>query len=366
MPQRILIIAQVIFPNLCPRSNRATELAKELARQGNDVSLAAVLGEYDYSQFQLGTGISVYDLGMSCFEWGNSDAKRKSLPLWKKGIIFLFRRVIAFPEILIGFRVVRFLKKCGHYDRMITVASPYPIHWGATYAKKHFAFLKDTIWASDCGDPFMGNAFFRPPFYFKWVEKWWCRATDFIVVPTELAISGYYPEFHDKIRVIPQGFEFKDGIVADYQKNVVPTFAYSGMVYPGRRDPRQFLDYLVNRGGDFRFIVYTKKPDLFIPYVKYLAGKLVIRDYVPHDQLITDLSRMDFLINIRNESNNQLPSKLIDYYLAGRPILEITSGFVEEAVFEDFCRADYKLRLIISHPERFDIKNVAKSFIELQ
>ena len=91
-----------------------------------------------------------------------------------------------------------------------------------------------------------------------------------------------------------------------------------------------------------------------------------MRDYVPHDQLITELSKMDFLINIRNESNVQLPSKLIDYYMTGRPILEISSVFAEKDAFEDFCRADYHSRLVIHNPERFDINNVAKSFIELK
>ena len=365
MAQKILIISRTILPNLAPRAHRATELAKELARQGHEVTLAAVLGKYDYSEFQKETGIRICNLGMSKFEWNNSDTEQKSISLWRKGVVFLLRRWLAFPDILVGKHTARFLKKCGHYDRLITIAIPYPIHWGATYAKRHYNHLKDTVWVSDCGDPFMGNPIGGHPFYFKWVEKWWCRTTDYIVIPTELAINGYYPEFRDKIRVIPQGFVFDDSLVAPYKKNEVPTFAYSGMVYPQKRDPRKFLDYLVNKGGDFKFVVYTNKITLFEPYLELLKNKIEIRDYVPHDQLIHELSMMDFVINISNESNVQVPSKLIDYYLTHRPILEITSAFKEARTFEEFCNEDYHGQVIIDHPERFNITNVAKAFAEL-
>ncbi len=365
MPQKILIISQTIIPRLVPRAHRATELAKELARQGHEVTLAAVLGKYDYTQFQLETGIKVCDLGISDFEWKNSDPGQRNIALWRKGVVFLLRKWFAFPDCLVGKRTTRFLKKCGHYDRLITIAVPYPIHWGAGRAKRRYKHLKDTVWISDCGDPFMGNPMGGHPFYFKYVEKKWCRTTDYISVPTEMAIDGYYPDFKDKIRVIPQGFAFDDSLVAEYHKNDVPTFAYSGMVYPQKRDPRKFLDYLKQKDGDFKFVVYTNRPALFEPYKDSLGGKLEFRPYVPHDQLIHELSKMDFLINIKNESAVQVPSKLIDYYMTHRPILEITSAFEESESFEEFCRQDYHRQVVIANPEQFNITNVAKAFAEL-
>jgi len=362
--QNILILSRTIFPLLVPRAHRATELAKELARQGHKVTLAAVLGHYDYTDFEKSTGITVKDLGVSIFEWHTS-AGDLHLSLWKKGVIFLLHRLFCFPDILIANRVVRFLKSEQSYDRIITIAIPYSIHWGMAYAKRHFRQFNNTIWASDCGDPFMGSPHSNNPFYFKWVEKWWCKSTDYIVVPAEESINGYYPEFREKIRVIPQGFVFDSSILADYKKNRVPTFAYSGMVYPGKRDPRRFLDYLAHKKDDFLFVVYTNKPALFLPYLNILGEKMVIRDYIPHDQLIHTLSTMDFLINIKNESSVQVPSKLIDYYLTHRPILEISSSFEEIEVFERFFIGDYSKQLIIDNPERFNITNVAKAFLAL-
>ena len=49
---KILILTQVIFPFQSPRSYRSTELAKELARTGNQVTIYAIKGEYDYTEFE--------------------------------------------------------------------------------------------------------------------------------------------------------------------------------------------------------------------------------------------------------------------------------------------------------------------------
>ncbi|MBQ1654853.1 MAG: hypothetical protein II060_13815, partial [Bacteroidales bacterium] len=56
---KILVITQHIFPIQTPRSIRSTELIKELARRGHDVTVYAVLGKYDYSSFEKETGIKV-------------------------------------------------------------------------------------------------------------------------------------------------------------------------------------------------------------------------------------------------------------------------------------------------------------------
>lgn len=364
MSQKVLVISQTIYPRLVPRAHRATELAKELARQGCDVTLLAALGGYDYTDFMRTTGITVKDLGYSSFEWRTS-AGNKNIALWRKAVIFVLRKWFYFPEVLFTRRVCKYMNYNVDFDRIITIAIPYSIHWGMGRARRRNPKLQDVVWISDCGDPFMGNGHGGPPFYFKWVEKRWCRSTDYITVPTELAINGYYPEFRNKIRIIPQGFVFDDSILAQYEKNNVPTFAYSGMVYPQKRDPRRFLDFLVKRKGDFKFVVYTNKPDIFKPYLEKLGDKIEMRDYVPHDQLIHELSKMDFVINIRNESTVQVPSKLIDYYLTHRPILEITSAFNERDTFEEFCHEDYHGQTVIENPERFDIRNVARAFAEL-
>lgn len=364
---KILIISRAIFPNLAPRAHRATELAKEFAREGHEVTLCAVLGKYDYSSFQKEHHITIDNLGISNFEWISSDSSPRSISLWRKGIIFLGRKWFLFPDILLAKRVTRYLKTHrNNFDLIITIAIPYPIHWGMARAKQKGYIGKHTTWVSDCGDPFMGNPFAHYPFYFKYVEKWWCHHTDYISIPTLSAVNGYYPNYRNKIKIIPQGFRFDSVTLAKYEKNKVPTFAYSGMVYPQKRDPREFLDHLTQVSFDFKFVVYNNKPALFEPYKERLKEKLEIRDYIPHDELLYELSKMDFLINIQNESTVQAPSKLIDYYLTKRPILDISSHFTAQKTFEEFCQGNYAQRLHIENANQYDIKNVCFEFLNFK
>lgn len=366
MKQKILIISCAIFPRLSPRAQRATELAKEFSRQGNDVTLCAVLGKYDYSSFEKEYGMSVKDLGLSRFEWITSDVEKRDISLWRKVVVFLLRRCFLFPDCLIGLRVRKFLKNDKTaYDKIITIAIPYPIHFGTGYAFRHYHHLKESIWISDCGDPFTGNPYSNHPFYFKYIERKWCETTRYITVPIPEAKDAYFTEYQNKIHVIPQGFDFSNVKLAEYAPHAVPTFAYSGMVYPLRRDPSNFLEYLTSINLNFKFIVYTTHTELFDKYKDALGDKLEYRPYVPHDQLLHELSKMDFLINIRNESTVQAPSKLIDYCYTKRPVLEITSAFKEKEIVDEFFAGNYTHASVISDIEQYDIKNVCKKFLDL-
>ena len=84
---------------------------------------------------------------------------------------------------------------------------------------------------------------------------------------------------------------------------------------------------------DFRFVIYTNlsSADSYSclePYVRKLGAKLELRHSIPRLDLIYCLSSMDFIVNVNNASENQIPSKLIDYKLSGRPILKNLSAFV--------------------------------------
>src|SRR5690606_10094120 len=100
-------------------------------------------------------------------------------------------------------------EKNSNYDILISIAAPHPIHWGVAKAIKKYKNIAK-CWIADCGDPFMlsHNLQYKRPFYFKYYEKEFCRLADFITIPTAFAKDGYYKEFHDKLNVIPQGFNF--------------------------------------------------------------------------------------------------------------------------------------------------------------
>ena len=73
---------------------------------------------------------------------------------------------------------------------------------------------------------------------------------------------------------------------------------------------------------------------------------------------------MDFLVNFDNNTDKQVPSKLIDYALTDRPILNIEKVPNREMILE-FLGGNYRHTYPVRDLERYNIKKVAVKFLEL-
>ena len=361
---RIVLISSVFFPRNSPRALRTTELAKYFASEGHDVTVYSCTGKYDYSEFHDKFNVTVKNIPDRKFSKLESDGSGK-ITFVDKILTRMFSRAFEWPSIELMFRMKRILVSETEVDMLISVAIPYPIHWGIAMAKKSLGINFPRVWISDCGDPYMGNSVGKKhPFYFKYLEKFWCKNTNYITVPIEKAKSAYYSEFRNKIIVIPQGFNMLGVDLDVYKKNEVPTFAFAGATYPGYRDPSEFLEYLTTLNTDFRFIVFTPANSIFHKYESLLKGKLIIRSYIPRPELLKFLSKMDFLININNGGDIQSPSKLIDYAISQRPILSISSVFTQKEKFSNFLQENYTQQDIIDLA-KYDIRTVGNQFLKL-
>ena len=358
-------MSSAFYPEISPRSFRATELAKEFCRQGHDVTVISEYREHEYSDF-----INEFPLRIEM--WNKHilpevpNCTLKPFSYFTRTFSRLLLVLFEYPVIEYMFKVKRILKNSSRYDLMISFAVPYPVHWGVAWALSSENNIAKT-WIADCGDPFMGNVLdsFRKPFYFKFLEKWFCRKADFITIPIEGARSAYYEEFHNKIRVIPQGFDFDlDQRSNKEPYNDIPTFAYAGGFIPGVRDPRPLLDFLLNLDLRFKFLMFTKNHNLVREYFLMLDGKLIISGYVPRDELIKILSGMDFLINFDNNTSLNSPSKLIDYALANRPVLNIKKKFSGDDLL-DFIKGDYSKQMMLPDPKKYHISNISRKFLSL-
>jgi len=365
--KKILIISRTLLPSQAPRSQRTTELAKEFARLGHDVTVYAVLGNYDYSTFKKTYGVNVKNIVAMKFATLNSDGVHVGkVNLFRSVYSKLLRKLIEYPDIELSFKVAQLLREIQNIDLLVTIAVPHPIHWGAAYASKRFVQNNINTWVADCGDPYMGNKLTKRLFYFKFIEKWFFRKVDYVTIPIEEARKGYYEEFKNKIKVIPQGFNFDDFKRSEvYIENQPITFVYAGVFYKGIRDPRPFLDYLDKLDLDFKFVVYTKSDLLITKYKSLLKDKLEIHEYIPRLELLDVMSRADFLINFENNTHIQSPSKLIDYALTERPILSVNSFDIDKDLIDEFLNRDYKNQLIINDLKQYNINNVANKFIGL-
>lgn len=363
--KKILLVSNGFFPEISPRSYRVTELAKEFCRQGHDVTVISKYRDHDYSDF-------LQQCPIKLKMWKKSILK--PVPSSSKGIGSILNSVITramlmlfeYPAIEDMFRVKKMLRNEEGYDLLISFAVPHPVHWGVAWArtKKHKIAR---IWIADCGDPYMGDVLdtYRKLFYFGYLEKWFGRKSDYIAIPIASAIDAYYPEFKNKIKIISQGFQFdlKTNITA-LQKNTEPTFAYAGGFIPGVRDPQPLLDYLSTLDRPFKFLIYTNSDEILNKYKEVLKGKMIVSSYIPRNELMEILQTMDFLVNFDNNTQLNSPSKLIDYAIVNRPVLNIGRDFNEQNILS-FIEGDYSGAMRLPEPSQFHISNVSKQFIDL-
>ena len=92
--------------------------------------------------------------------------------------------------------------------------------------------------------------------------------------------------------------------------------------------------------------------------IEYIIGK-------GRKDVVWECSKADFLINIINPSTVQTPSKLIDYGIAGRPVLDVENDFSDPSAFLKFFKGDYSQKHKIDLLDSYRIENVACQFVEL-
>lgn len=364
---KVLLITAAFYPGNSPRSFRATELARELARQGHHVVVATPDQGNIHREKSIEWKLVIEDKAPEI-----SAALRSRYftnPMFARIGNRLAEWVFEYPDIQYYGWAKKIATLYSGFDLMITIAAPHAIHWGVAasiHATKHKAA---GTWIADCGDPFMGskmNALPKMP-WFAFFEHRFCQMTDFITVPVQEAVPAYYPAYRYKIKIIPQGFNFEEstGFRKEYVKNQIPTFGFAGSLSPNKRDPRKMLEYLIKARRPFLFVLYTNAAHLVNSLADKSDGRIIVKPYIPREELIGELSTMDFLVNFENEVSEQVPSKLIDYYLMGRPVVSIHADTDFDVVLRSFLDGDYSNAMTYSNPDEYNIVNVANKFLAL-
>lgn len=349
-----------------PRAHRTTELLIELSKMGHDVTLYAVLGKHDYSSFEQQYNVKIKGIRLKYMVHPyNSDNDKKRAFIDK--VLGKLLGKLEFPNIEFLYRISDILENDNNYDAIITIADPHQIHWGTARYKMKNPSNFPKVWIADCGDPFMLNGSSEGHLsLFSKYEKQFCSLCDFITVPVENAKIGYFPEFRNKIKVIPQGFNFSLEDSNIFLANKKITFAFAGNFYKDIRNPEFFINYLAGLKQDFQFVVYTPFPNLINQYQAILGDRLIVKNAIPRIELIDEMKKMDFLVNIENvNSPAQIPSKLIDYAISGRPILNINPTALDTSLVDEFMNKNYSRQMVIDNLMQYHISKVAKQFVDL-
>jgi hypothetical protein len=367
----ILIITHGFYPELSPRSFRATELAKEFARQGHDITVMAPFRE-GTEKFANENGIKFKSLGQLKWQIFNFKSLGFVGRLYNKIVNRFLPLLFEYPMMELFFKIRKAIKEeKNQYDLLISIAVPYPVHWGVASIWHKSESNIATKWVADCGDPYMYSMHdtFRKPFYFHFLENLFLENANYIAVPFEEMKLQFNQRYTNKFVVIPQGFKFVEYELAIYKQTDKINFAYSGTIMPGKRDPFELIDYLEMKGVNYNFIVYTHQKHLFDRYKHLLNYKIFIKDYIPRVQLIFELSKMDFLVNVNTASKNgiinAIPSKLIDYYFVKRPVLSYEYGSLPKVIIDSFLQGNFEQKFQFKNIEKYRVENVVNQFLNL-
>jgi len=366
MVKKILIISRSFYPKNSPRSFRTTELAKELAINGHEVSVLLPKDKHSDETEVFAKRYNIIIKYYGVLTWP-SFRYSKIFGDWTRKLGRLFFLLFQYPDIEVFFKIKRYLKNIeNQYDLLISIAAPHQNHWAVASIQSKYKIAK--VWVADCGDPFMGNKLdtIRPPFYFNYLENQFLSQADFVSVPTLGAVSAYKKKYHHKFKIIPQGFDFNDINLGNWKpENKTITFAYAGSIsQKGVRSPHNFINYLLNRDKEFKFYIFSSQTSILKNLADKSGGRLILRDSINRNKLLQMLSKMDFLVNFDNGVRTASPSKLIDYTLTKRPILNINPFKPEENIIEEFLHKKFQHQFVVNDIQQYNIKNVAQSFLD--
>jgi glycosyltransferase involved in cell wall biosynthesis len=379
---KLLIISYSYPPALTPRAFRWAAIASELARRGHEVHvLCAASGAEGPDK----DGVVVHRVG----DWLLDGAARVSAgtpssgamngPSWRgwlrRGIRSLWR-LLYWPDFACGWlipatRAARRLAAEHHFNWIITVSLPFTGHLVGLLSVSQ---ARRARWLVDIGDPFH---LMREPapnnagIYSRLnrsIEARIISSADSVSVTTSstqqlyAAFFGIHP---NRITVIPPLLSLPPLPAPSKRTADAPLrLVFAGTLYSQLRSPNFLISCLS--------ALLEEQPEKPLELHFYgalndcaaelaacpltLRGAVIMHGMVDRAQVLQAMADADVLINIGNNSEAQLASKVIEYMAAGKPILNLVS-IPQDASLSTFC--DYPAVLTLYRDDGLSPTTVA-------
>lgn len=216
------------------------------------------------------------------------------------------------------------------FDAAIAVAAPYAGSFALAAAAIN---CKKISWQMD---PYAANQSYRAPGAWQ-TERRLLAALDHVLAPPALApyyaADGPLAGFAHKMQTLdfasltppPPVPSAGAAVSASGRRRCV----FVGSLYPQLRTPHfalQLFSALNDPGWELVFVGggwQHYPPDLLQPYRAALGERLVVTGPLDKAQADACLAGADVLLSLGNGVDNQVPSKLFEYFAAGKPILHL-------------------------------------------
>ncbi|NKE68722.1 glycosyltransferase family 4 protein [Ramlibacter sp. RBP-2] len=350
---KLLILTYSYSPDLNPRAFRWSSVAAQLARNGHEVHvLCASRGEQQEREH----GVVIHRvrdwLIATSAQPVSTMPSKGSAPApaaWQARLRSLARslwRALRWPDYACGWiipavRAGRSLCSSHRYDWIISVSHPFTGHLVGALLRPA---APQASWMVDIGDPF--HLMQEPSPNNRRLYGWLSRRVEAHVVATADAISvttpstqGVYESFfsppHGKVRVVPPLLSLPTPPPpSPHAGDGVVRIVFVGTLYRKLRSPRFLLEcFSALRAAlpqdrlemHFYGSVNDCAEDL-AAYQEAAQGALFVHGLVDRAEVLQAMVDATVLVNIGNESETQLASKVIEYMAVGKPILNLVSS----------------------------------------
>lgn len=352
---KLLIISYSYTPDLTPRAFRWSAVAAQLVQMGHEVHVlcAAAPGLSE----PVDDGVTVYRVrdfllnGSSRVTPGAGGASPSTQDMAGR-LRALFRtaarslwRAFYWPDFACGWvlpaaKVGRTLCASNGYDWVISVSHPFSGH---VVGMLSMAKAPSARWLADIGDPFhlMKDPAPNNRRLYSWlnrvVESRVVVRADAISVTTDSTCQLYEQYFSftaGKVEVIPPVLSLPASPApSEWARDDTIRLVFVGTLYRNLRSPKYLLacmealvEALPERQLELHF--YGSINDCgedFELFAERLESRLFIHGMVSRMQVLQAMVDSDILVNIGNDSEAQLASKVIEYMAIGKPILNLVS-----------------------------------------
>lgn len=223
-----------------------------------------------------------------------------------------------------------------HYNVLFAFTPPLPAYIVGYCLNR----VSGIPWVVHLGDPWSFNpAHEHYPLWRKalnrWVEQRLLHTVSQVIVHTQETANGYLKIFpflqQDKLVVTGKGVDLEEYRLTSPEPLHTSQFriVYTGIFYPSIQQPLVFFDALgefVKTHPNVHVVIVGNVQQQYFDYVQQRGLQTIVEflGHQPHHRVVALQKGATILLAFGAAKGYQLPSKLIEYFAAQRPILVIS------------------------------------------
>lgn len=383
--KKVLFFTTTHYSNPSAVGISVNEIIKELQNREYEIHLICYRGHREEST-ELIDGVYVYRINMPIYYRLNELSKHiKNINLLKvlKYLSWLLSNLkilmyLPFFPVKSIITIIKFLMTAIRLQRKhkfrLVISSYNPIEGliASNLLKKIFGDFRLILYALDSLTNYGGGRFLSANFTdkmgWKWEKRLYKNAD--LILNMETHKKHYnqrrYKIYSDKIKFVDIPLLTKSRMnFTPRKKDNHVNFVYSGSLYSSIRNPEYACElFKAINNENYRINFYSQGDceQKLAVYQNETKGMISRNGYISHEEMLVEIDRASFLINIGNKNSDMIPSKIFEYMSTGKPIIHFYHNENDSSI--PYLR-QYSLALLVKQEKELTVENISlvKKFI---